>query len=267
MWRLVVTRRHALCRDEIFLLSVLERVGIVPSQVLDAAIYLTQAVSEYVDPDEETYVPAILSLLPRLPSHPFVSQAALLMVGEWWRNLPTYSAPTFTLFGLEAGFSSQAACYRELKSLSTTVLCVRLYCFHMGIGVSAKELSPGQTVLPTRANSGQVTKSKLASAGGQTIPPSRASSPEAIQLSEYDGIVTYNNKTTWFEMAWVDWGGQRVVNLARVGWKFELDQIQANSSQLKPSGWPTIPNSIEVGNLARVGLSWEDRVARAIDIL
>ena len=52
-------------------------------------------------------------------------------------------------------------------------------------------------------------------------------------------------------------------NLARVGRKFELDQIQANSIQLKPSGCQTILNSIEVVNLARVGLSWEDRLARA----
>ena len=49
--------------------------------------------------------------------------------------------------------------------------------------------------------------------------------------------------------------------LARVGRNFELDQIQANSSQV---GDQTIPNSIEVVNLARVGLSWEDRLARAV---
>ena len=35
-------------------------------------------------------------------------------------------------------------------------------------------------------------------------------------------------------------GGQTVENLARVWRKFELDQIQANSSQLKPSGWPNV---------------------------
>ena len=46
-------------------------------------------------------------------------------------------------------------------------------------------------------------------------------------------------------------------NLARVGRKFELDQIQANASQV---GGQTIPNSIEVVNLARVGLSWEPKV-------
>ena len=51
-------------------------------------------------------------------------------------------------------------------------------------------------------------------------------------------------------------------NLDRVGRKFEVDQIDANSSQLNPSEWPTMPNSIEVVNLARVGLSWEDRLAR-----
>ena len=41
-------------------------------------------------------------------------------------------------------------------------------------------------------------------------------------------------------------------NVAQVGRKFELDQIQADSSQV---GAEIIPNSIEVLNLARVGLS------------
>ena len=49
-------------------------------------------------------------------------------------------------------------------------------------------LSPGQTVLPTQANSSQVTKSKLASAGGQTVPPSQTSLQETIQLNEYDRV-------------------------------------------------------------------------------
>ena len=51
-------------------------------------------------------------------------------------------------------------------------------------------------------------------------------------------------------------------NLTRVGQNFELDQIQANSSQV---GGQTMPNSIGVVNLARVGLSWEDRLARALE--
>ena len=51
-------------------------------QSLDAALYLIQGVSENVDSDEETYIPGILSLLPRLPSHPSVAQTALLMVGK-----------------------------------------------------------------------------------------------------------------------------------------------------------------------------------------
>ena len=56
-------------------------------------------------------------------------------------------------------------------------------------------------------------------------------------------------------------------NLARVGRTFELDQIQANSSQLKPTranssqvGGQTIPNSIAAVNLAR----GECRLARAV---
>ena len=52
-------------------------------------------------------------------------------------------------------------------------------------------------------------------------------------------------------------------NVARVGRKFELDQIQANSIQLKPSG---LPNDTELHRGCELGsssLSWEDRLARA----
>ena len=50
-------------------------------QSIDATLYLIQAVADYVDPTEESFIPAILSLLSRLPDHAFVSQTALLMVG------------------------------------------------------------------------------------------------------------------------------------------------------------------------------------------
>lgn len=50
-------------------------------QSVDATLYLVQAVSEYVEPNEESYIPAILSMLPRLPDNSYVSQTALLMVG------------------------------------------------------------------------------------------------------------------------------------------------------------------------------------------
>ena len=51
-------------------------------------------------------------------------------------------------------------------------------------------------------------------------------------------------------------------NFARVGRKFKLDQIQANSSL--EVGGETKPNSFEVVNLARVGLSW-DCLARTLE--
>ena len=51
-------------------------------------------------------------------------------------------------------------------------------------------LIPGQTILPTQANSSQVTKSKFVSAGGQTIPSSRVNLQGTIQFSEYDRVVT-----------------------------------------------------------------------------
>ena len=42
-------------------------------------------------------------------------------------------------------------------------------------------------------------------------------------------------------------------NFARVGRKFELDQIQANSIQLKPSGWP---NDTQLHRSCELGSSW-----------
>ena len=68
------------------------------------------------------------------------------------------------------------------------------------------------------------------------------------------------NTTAWSHNNKKELGGSWL-ELAEVAkrWKlkFELDQIQANSSQLmiKPSGWPNgIPSSIEVLNLDRGGL-------------
>ena len=52
---------------------------------------------------------------------------------------------------------------------------------------------------------------------------------------------------------------QTVEHLARVGRKFELDQIQANSSQVGPND----TQLRRIVNLTRVGLSWKYRLARA----
>ena len=54
-------------------------------------------------------------------------------------------------------------------------------------------------------------------------------------------------------LARVGWGGQTVENLDRVGEKFELDQIQANSIQLKPSGWP---NDTQLHPSCELGSTW-----------
>ena len=50
-------------------------------QVIESTLYLIQAVAAYVDPVEDTYLPAILAMFPKIPSHPSVSQTALLMIG------------------------------------------------------------------------------------------------------------------------------------------------------------------------------------------
>ena len=120
-------------------------------------------------------------------------------------------------------------------------------------------LSPGQTVLPTQANSSQVTKSKLASAG--------AAKSSQLARKSFNCLTTTaqspkNNKTTWRELAevakrWKIWLELCENYLSLIKFK----PTRAYSSQV---GGQTIPISIEVVNLARVGLSWEDRLARAL---
>ena len=45
----------------------------------------------------------------------------------------------------------------------------------------------------------------------------------------------------------IGWGGQTMENLATVGCKLELDQIQANSIQHDPSGWPNDTRRLDLG--------------------
>ena len=57
--------------------------------------------------------------------------------------------------------------------------------------------------------------------------------------------------------SWLRWPNSR----SGASWaKIEMNKIRANSSQV---GGQTIPNSIEVVNLAHVGLGCDDRLARA----
>ena len=69
------------------------------------------------------------------------------------------------------------------------------------------------------------------------------------------------------ELTWLDLGK----NVSLIKFKptpihnlVPLDPTRANSSQV---GGQTIPNSIEVVNLARVGLRWEDHMTRALSII
>ena len=52
-------------------------------------------------------------------------------------------------------------------------------------------------------------------------------------------------------------------NLARIGRKCEMDKIQANSIQLKPSGWP---NDTELHRGCELGSSCEYRLAIFVSI-
>ncbi|XP_028412939.1 importin-13-like isoform X2 [Dendronephthya gigantea] len=52
-------------------------------QVVESILYLIQSVSGYVEATEDTYLPAILAMFPKIPSHHLVSQTALLMIGSY----------------------------------------------------------------------------------------------------------------------------------------------------------------------------------------
>ncbi|CAB3981584.1 importin-13 isoform X2 [Paramuricea clavata] len=52
-------------------------------QVIESILYLIQSVSGYVEATEDTYLPAILAMFPKIPSHHLVSQTALLMIGSY----------------------------------------------------------------------------------------------------------------------------------------------------------------------------------------
>jgi hypothetical protein len=51
--------------------------------VIESILYLIQSVSGYVEATEDTYIPAILAMFPKIPSHHLVSQTALLMIGKY----------------------------------------------------------------------------------------------------------------------------------------------------------------------------------------
>ena len=91
-------------------------------------------------------------------------------------------------------------------------------------------VSPGQTVLPTQANSNQVTKSKLASAGGQTaVLPSWASLQEwPFNCLTMTAQSPNNNETAWLKLAIMAKGGKIGSNWAKI-------LIWSNSSQLDPT--------------------------------
>ena len=55
-------------------------------QEIEAVLYLLQGTSEFIDSDEATFIPQIIAMIPRLPSHPKVLESAVYMIGsfsEW----------------------------------------------------------------------------------------------------------------------------------------------------------------------------------------
>ena len=110
-------------------------------------------------------------------------------------------------------------------------------------------------------------KIKLASAGGQTVLPSRASSQEnhSIFLLKPRSHITITKQLgdSWIELTEV---AKRWKTWLELGENLSLIKFKPTRSNSLQVGGQTIPNSIEVVNLARVGLSWEDRLASALVI-
>ena len=72
--------------------------------------------------------------------------------------------------------------------------------FAMGSAKSSYEpgLKRYSQLKPTRA---KLQNQNLHRQGGQTIPPSRASLQETVQLSEYDRVITKQLVESWLELA------------------------------------------------------------------
>ena len=85
-------------------------------------------------------------------------------------------------------------------------------------------------VLQNQANSSQVTKSKLASAGGQTIPPSRASSRKPIVWIRPRGHTTIKKNLAGVGLNWPRWPNGGNLNLSLI--KFKPTRASSWSSQV-----------------------------------
>ena len=60
--------------------------------MIESILYLIQSVSGYVEATEDTYIPAILAMFPKIPSHHLVSQTALLMIGKYMHVTYNYTS-------------------------------------------------------------------------------------------------------------------------------------------------------------------------------
>ena len=87
-------------------------------------------------------------------------------------------------------------------------------------------------------NSSQGTKLKLASAGGQTKQPSRASWQETINCLN-TALSHNNNKTPWRELAWVGWGGQTVETWLELGKNSSLIKFKPTQVKWLAKWYPT----------------------------
>ncbi|EDO48216.1 predicted protein [Nematostella vectensis] len=87
-------------------------------QSVEATLYLVQSISENVEPEEESYMPAIFSLLSQLPPQADISQTALLMVGSYSEWLKCHPDQLRTVLPVLLGGLSQA----DLASASTQAL-------------------------------------------------------------------------------------------------------------------------------------------------
>ena len=89
---------------------------------------------------------------------------------------------------------------------------------------------PGQTVLPSQANLSQGTKIKTC-IGGWPDGTAKSSQLARNLLNCLTTTAQSPNNNKQLCCRKLAGGGQAVENVAQVGLKFELDQIQANSSQ------------------------------------
>ncbi|KAJ3377611.1 Nuclear import receptor [Entophlyctis sp. JEL0112] len=106
----------------------------VPWQSIEAPLFALRTIGRNISDSESTVLPAIMSMLPQLPSHPKVRYAAILVIGRyagWTRLHPEYIPYQMTF--ISKGFE-------DAESVSAAAQSLKYLCDECG------DVSPSQKI-------------------------------------------------------------------------------------------------------------------------